>query len=55
MKPVVKQKQFLRSWMIQPEHPCGSMELLEIDAVFFKTVQRIAWRELRSNSDWRLG
>jgi len=55
VKPVAKQKHFLISRVIQPELPTDPIELVEIEAVFSKAVQEIAWRELQDESVWRQG
>jgi hypothetical protein len=47
VKPVAKQKYFFVSRVIQPELPTDPIEQVEIEAVFSKAVQVIAWRELR--------
>jgi tryptophan-rich hypothetical protein len=53
VKPVAKQKHFLVSRVIEPELPTDSIERVEIEAVFSKAVQEIAWRELQDDSMWR--
>ena len=53
--PVAKQKHFLVSRVIQPELPTDPIELVEIEAVFSKASQVIAWRDLQDNSVWRQG
>eukprot|EP01032_Pedospumella_encystans_P019800 gene19800-22508_t len=55
VKPVAKQKHFLVSRVIQPELPTDPIELVEIEAVFSKATQVIAWRELQDDSVWRQG
>ena len=55
VKPVAKQKHFLVSRVIQPDDPTASIELVEIEAVFSKATQVIAWRELQDVSLWRQG
>jgi tryptophan-rich hypothetical protein len=55
IKPVAKQKHFLVSRMIQPDEPTDQIELLEIEAVFSKTTQTIAWRDLQDDGVWRKG
>ena len=50
VKPVAKQKHFLVSRVIQPELPTDPIETVEIEAVFSKAVQEIAWRELQDDS-----
>ena len=53
--PIAKQKHFLVSRVIQPELPTDRIQLVEIEAVFSKTVQVIAWRELQDDVVWRQG
>jgi len=53
--PVAKQKHFLVSRVIQPELPTDPIEMVEIEAVFYKATQIIAWRELRNDAVWRQG
>jgi tryptophan-rich hypothetical protein len=55
VKPVAKQKHFLVSRLIQPELPTDPMVSVEIEAVFSKATQVIAWRELQDASVWRQG
>jgi tryptophan-rich hypothetical protein len=55
VKPVAKQKHFLVSRVIQPDDPTAPIERVEIEAVFSKVVQMIAWRELQNDAVWRQG
>ena len=55
VKPVAKQKHFLVSRVIQPELPTDPIERVEIEAVFSKAVQEIAWRDLQDGRLWRQG
>ena len=55
VKPIAKQKHFLVSRVIQPELPTDRIQLVEIEAVFSKAVQVIAWRELQDDVVWRRG
>jgi tryptophan-rich hypothetical protein len=55
VKPVSKQKHFLVSRVIQPEQLTDPIEDVEIEAVFSKATQIIAWRELQNESVWRQG
>jgi tryptophan-rich hypothetical protein len=55
VKPMAKQKHYLVSRVIQPELPTDPIEQVEIEAVFSKAVQVIAWRELQDDSVWRQG
>ena len=55
VKPVAKQKHFLVSRVIKPEQLTDPIERVEIEAVFSKTVQEIAWRDLQDDRVWRQG
>jgi tryptophan-rich hypothetical protein len=55
VKPVAKQKHFLVSRVIEPELPTDPIVLVEIEAVFSKAVQVIAWRDLQNDKVWRQG
>jgi tryptophan-rich hypothetical protein len=55
VKPVAKQKHFLVSRVIQPKLPTHPIMSVEIEAVFSKATQVIAWRELQDDSVWRQG
>jgi tryptophan-rich hypothetical protein len=55
VKPIAKQKHFLVSRVIQPEQPTDPIESVEIESVFSKATQIIAWRELQNGSVWRQG
>jgi tryptophan-rich hypothetical protein len=55
VKPVAKQKHFLVSRVIQPELATDPVVSVEIEAVFSKAVQVIAWRDLQDDSVWRQG
>ena len=55
VKPLAKQKHFLLSRVIEPDLPTDPIVSVEIEAVFSKATQVIAWRELQDNSVWRQG
>ena len=55
VKPVAKQKHFLVSRVIQPELASDPIEQVEIEAVFSKATQVIAWRDLQDEQVWRQG
>jgi tryptophan-rich hypothetical protein len=55
VNPIAKQKHFLVSRVIQPEQPTDPIESVEIEAVFSKTTQVIAWRDLQNDTVWRQG
>jgi len=45
----------LVSRVIEPELPTDSIERVEIEAVFSKAVQVVAWRDLQDEGVWRQG
>jgi tryptophan-rich hypothetical protein len=55
VQPVVKQKHFLVSRVIQPALPTDPIELVEIESVFSHATQIIPWRDLQDDSVWRQG
>ena len=55
VKPLAKQKHFLVSRVIEPELITDPVVSVEIEAVFSKATQVIAWRELQDDSVWRQG
>ncbi len=55
VKPVAKQKHFLVSRVIQPEQPTDPIVSVEIEAVFSKATQVIAWRDLKDEKVWQQG
>ena len=60
VKPLAKQKHFLVAKVIAPEVEGGAVEggaveWIEIESVHAKATRRIAWRELRDETQWRQG
>ena len=55
VKPIARQKHFLVSRVIEPDLPTDPIVSVEIEAVFSKAVQMIAWRKLQDDSVWRQG
>ena len=55
VQPVAKPKHFLVSRVIKPEQLNDPIVSVEIEAVFSKATQVIAWRELQDDSVWRQG
>ena len=53
--PIAKQKHFLVSRVIEPDLPSDPILLVEIEAVFSKAVEVIAWRDLQDDKVWRQG
>ena len=55
VKPLAKQKHFLVSRVIQPELATDPVVSVELEAVFSKATQIIAWRDLQDDGIWRQG
>ena len=55
MAPVTKDKHFVVIKVLEPELPGSAVEWVELEALFSKRVQRLAWRELRDRAVWRQG
>lgn len=53
--PIGRNKHFLVAKVILPELPALAIEWVELEAVYSKTITRMAWRELRDSSRWRQG
>jgi tryptophan-rich hypothetical protein len=53
--PVTKDKHFVVIKVLEPELPGSAVEWVELEALFSKRVQRLAWRELRDRAVWRQG
>ena len=55
VRPLSKQKHFLVAKVLVPEVEGGAVEWIEIESVHAKGTRRIAWRELRDETQWRQG
>jgi tryptophan-rich hypothetical protein len=53
--PVAKQKHFLVSKVIKPESSTDPIEWVEIESIFSKRTQIVAWRELQNDGVWLQG
>ncbi|WP_251369752.1 TIGR02450 family Trp-rich protein [Polynucleobacter sp. AP-Nino-20-G2] len=53
--PKNKRKHFLVSKVIAPDLPDEAIELVEIEAIYDKYRQTIAWRELCDSEHWIQG
>ena len=53
--PEHKRKHFLVSKVIAPDLPDEAIEFIELEAVFDKQSQVIAWRELSNAENWIQG
>ena len=54
-QPLARKKHYLLSRVIEPELPMDPVVSVEIEAVFSKATQVIAWRELQDDNIWRQG
>jgi tryptophan-rich hypothetical protein len=55
VKPTHKRKHFLVSKVILPDLPEAAIEFIELEAVFDKSIQVIAWRDLKNTAIWLQG
>lgn len=55
VQPLHREKHFLVAKLVQPEQPGEALEWVELEAVHSGRSRRIAWRELRDDSQWRQG
>ena len=55
VKPIARNKHFLVSKVIEPDLPEAAIEWVELEAVYSKSQTRIAWRDLRDESQWKQG
>jgi len=54
-QPVRKDKHFLVTQVIEPLVAGDKIEWVEIEAVFSRSTQRLAWRELQNEEVWKQG
>lgn len=55
VQPVQKDKHFLVTTVIEPLVEGANPEWVEIEAVFSRARQRVAWRELQNEEVWKQG
>lgn len=55
VKPVAKEKHFLVTKVVAPEHEGGKVEWVDLEAVHSKAARRMAWIELRDSKQWVRG
>lgn len=55
VKPTRKEKHFMVTKLIVPNHAEQPIEYVELEAVHSKRVQQIAWQSLNDNSVWLQG
>jgi tryptophan-rich hypothetical protein len=55
VKPIAKNKHFLVAKVIEPELLGAAIEWVELEAVYSKSQIRLAWRDLRDDSQWKQG
>ena len=54
-RPVAKNKHFLVTKVHYPELPETKIELVELEAIYSKQVQQVAWRDLQDDTIWVQG
>ena len=55
LKPTHKDKHFLVAKVVLPEPPDTKIEWIEVEAVFSKQRQTLAWRALQDDTVWAQG
>ena len=55
VQPVDKDKHFLVTQVVEPDAPGDKTEWVDIEAVFSRTTQRLAWRDLQNDALWKQG
>ena len=55
VQPMRKDKHFLVAKVIEPLDASDKVEWVEIEAVFSRSIQRVSWRELQNQEDWKQG
>lgn len=53
--PTNKEKHFMVIKLITPEQPTMPIELVELEAVYSKRTQILAWRDLSDTANWLQG
>lgn len=53
--PQHKDKHFMVVKVVMPETPGEAIEWVDLEALFSRQVQRIAWRDLKDGERWRQG
>lgn len=53
--PSNKEKHFIVTKLVQPESPDQAVELIELEAVYSKRVQTLAWQTLNDEATWQQG
>ena len=55
VRPMRKDKHFLIAKVIEPLVAGDKIEWVEIEAVYSRATQRVAWRELQNEEVWKRG
>ncbi len=55
VRPVRKDRHFLVIHVVQPEMPGEKTQWVDIEAVFSRATQRVAWRDLQNEEVWTQG
>ncbi|MQM31227.1 MAG: TIGR02450 family Trp-rich protein [Candidatus Accumulibacter phosphatis] len=53
--PYGKEKHFMVTGVIQPEHPASRIETVVIEAVYSRRVFSLSWRDLSDRQQWLQG
>ena len=53
--PVAKNKHFLVTKVHYPELPETKIEFVELEAIYSKQIQQVAWRDLQDDTIWAQG
>ncbi len=53
--PQNREKHFIVSKVLWPDDPALPLELIELEAVHSKRIQRLPWRALQDTAVWRQG
>ena len=55
VQPVSKDKHFLVIKVVEPDAPGEATQWVDIEAVFSRSTQRLAWRDLQNDDIWKQG
>jgi len=55
VQPVRKDKHFLVTKVVEPDALGEKTEWVDIEAVFSRSTQRLAWRDLQNDALWKQG
>ena len=55
VQPVRKDKHFLVTKVVEPDTPGEATQWVDIEAVFSRSMHRVAWRDLQNDAIWKQG